>query len=108
MLRNNIIIIYPSQIEPLSSPGDFGSTGRPVESAFLKHLLETQPLIKSYEVTGDIHSEFIKSDSIIHVMKTDENTFIPSSNGHHRLYIARKYGLKLIAILDNPASYHKP
>lgn len=79
-----------------------------------------QPLIEEYERTGEIHTiefkslddvtllgeekrfldqfrhSFLDCGSHINTVKKLDGTYIVASNGRHRMYVARKYGLKLL------------
>ncbi len=110
MKNGNYIVIYPTQIEPSLPSPSFGRGWKRKEAEYLTHMTEAQPFINTYANTGEltlastmdagIHKAFFDPASRIIVKRADTGTFIPYGNGYHRIYVARKYGLKLIAYLD--------
>lgn len=106
-------VIEPSEIEYNSKIPDFGVPGRPSEEEYKDYLKSVQYLIEEYQNTGAIcsfdnikkYSEqeklnkfkccFLDGDCIA-VEKTLSGKYRVLFNGYHRMYVARKYGLKLL------------
>lgn len=116
------IVIKPEQIAPIEEP-PFG--GRYLEEEeYVDYLRKVQPLIEEWESTGTIHDVVLNSIKDVHE-KREEIVFLNNfkaaflnvgkhidvrlnsdalydvaSNGRHRMFIAKKYGFKLIVYAD--------
>ncbi len=90
------------------------------EIEYKQYLENVQPLIEEYEKIGTIHplrydsfedikrnlkeqqklnnfeSSFLDCGNWINAVKTLDSKYIVGSNGRHRMYVAKKYGFKLI------------
>jgi hypothetical protein len=112
-------VIEASEIAELEAP-PFNQAQWKDESDYKAYLESVQPLIEEFERTGSIHTlEYNSLDDIernreeqhtldvfrysfmdvgqwIGVEKSIEGLYRVVSNGRHRMYVARKYGLKLL------------
>lgn len=101
-------------------PPPFGQSHYGSEIEYKQYLESVQSLIEEYENTGAIHSlkynsfedmkknfktqqkindfknSFLFCGNWINAEKTLNSKYIVCSNGRHRMYVAKKYGLKLI------------
>jgi hypothetical protein len=119
---DNFVVINPEEIEDLGEPV-FNLTGKLREEEYLKLLVDSLPYILEYEASGsvakleynakdsdaELHTKweenckrdafvrgFLDSGSYINVEKTISGKYRCLSNGLHRLYVAKKYGQKVI------------
>ena len=112
-------VITPSEIGDVEIP-PFKQSHYGSEDEYRQYLESVQELIDEYENTGTIHSLsydsfedvsknyeeqqrinkfksfFLSCGNWINAEKTLDSKYIVCSNGRHRMYIAKKYGLKLI------------
>lgn len=112
-------VIRPDEIAELPAP-PFNQSQYGSEADYVSYLRLVQPLIEEYERTGEIHTiefkslddvaqyseekrfldqfrySFLDCGSHINTVKKLDGTYIVASNGRHRMYVARKYGLKLL------------
>lgn len=91
--------------------------GRAPEEQILEYVKSDQPLIDEFQETGEVLVQYPYPDQAarekaglkelifghglqngreIRVTRKLDGTFIVSGNGRHRMYVARKYGLKLL------------
>lgn len=112
-------VIEPSAIREMKAP-EFNMSQWSSEEEYRAYLESVQPLIDEYASTGTIHTieyqtmedvakyrdeamflnnfkaSFLNFGSHVNVRKCLDGTYEVSSNGRHRMYVARKYGLKLL------------
>lgn len=112
-------VIYPSEIVEMEIPS-FNQSDWSAELEYKESLERIQPLIEEYERTGSIHDLtyssisdidknadeqrtinnfkffFMDKRNWINVEKTLSGQYRVLDNGQHRMYIARKYDLKLL------------
>lgn len=117
---NYFKVIEPSEILYDSQIPKFDLCGRRSEKEYMDYIKSVQYLIEEYRNTGKIHSiEYTSFDDIkkyreeqeildafrdnflsigksITVEKTCTGQYKVVSNGYHRMYVAKKYGLKLL------------
>lgn len=113
------VVIEPKEIKSLKKPpfeqGAYGS-----ESDYRRYLEEVQPLFDEYESTGNIHTisyasmdeisekrdekrfldnfrvSFLDCSQYVNVGRTLDGRYTVVSNGRHRMYVAKKYNLRLL------------
>ena len=114
-----IKVINSIEIGSIDSP-PFEQSHYNSEQEYKQYLESIQPLIDEYEKTGNIHSieydpkadieQFIKEQqrlqnfkssfldcaNWINAEKTTDSKYIVCTNGRHRMYVAKKYGFRLI------------
>lgn len=114
-----IKVINPDEIGFVEPP-PFDQSHYGSEIEYKRYLESVQPLIEEYESTGSIHhlkydslecvkknlneqqklndfkSSFLSCGNWINTEKTLNSKFIVCTNGRHRMYVAKKYGLRLI------------
>ncbi len=112
-------VIYPSEIAEMEVP-PFNQSHWPDELIYKESLEHVQPLIEEYEHTGSIHTleynsyddieryrterhelnkfnySFMDRNNGISVEKMLSGQYRVLNNGRHRMYIAKKYNLKLL------------
>ena len=86
----------------------FDKYGKASEERYRRFLEKDQPIINAYEKNQDMEGliedhefyehfrAFFDPDCWINVAKFSDNKYIVTTNGNHRMYVAQKYGLKLI------------
>ena len=112
-------VIEPSAIREMKAP-EFNMSQWSSEEEYRAYLESVQPLIGEYASTGTIRTieyktmedvaknrdeamcldnfkaSFLDFGSHINVRKCLDGTYEVTSNGRHRMYVARKYGLRLL------------
>lgn len=100
------ILIYPNEIGKVEKP-PFGKYGRETEQEYRKLLEDSQEYFQQYINNPSTKSFFI-SDSCdaaclyldlsqaVTVVKNKKGKYEVNSNGHHRMYVAKKYKLPLL------------
>jgi hypothetical protein len=112
-------VIEASEIVEMEAP-PFNQAQWKDESDYKSYLESVQPLIEEYERTGSIHNleynsfndiernrdeqhnlkhfrdSFMDAGQWISVEKSIDGKYRVVSNGRHRMYVAKKYGLKLL------------
>lgn len=97
-------VIRPDQIAPLPDPGFPWGFNRTEEDfrVFLEHCqtwfanYPNNPPEKSYVDGANLSYVFEDSDRDITVYQDGNGQYVVHSNGRHRMYVARKYGLSLL------------
>lgn len=116
MIKSLFKVIYPEEMADVELP-PFGGRYR-LEKEYKEYLEKSQPLFDEFEKTGRI----VEVDALVgkpmvglsdeeewllnfeHIMMGPDcvtveeqgGKYVISSNGGHRLYVAKKYGLKLL------------
>ena len=120
MVQTKYMVLYPDEIPNVEYPG-FGGVRRKTEEEYLDYVRKGQPYFDEYEKTDKIaeiealrgkpmvglslHEEwlldfehnFLGPNSV--TVEIQNGKYVLSSNGSHRLYVAKKYGLKLLVKL---------
>lgn len=114
------IVLRPDEIPNIDYPG-FGGTRRKTQAEYLDYVQKGQVYFDEYERTGHIAAlKALKRKSLVGLSEHDEwllafehnflgpdcasveiekGEYVLSSNGSHRMYVAKKYGLKLLVKL---------
>lgn len=100
-------VIHGSQLEPISGDGLFGK-GRRREKEFKDFLIDSQDFFSMYQSgkncdnyrigNADAQYVYVHVGNCVTVTKSDKGYRI-HSNGRHRGYVARKYGLNLLVCI---------
>ena len=110
---NYFIVIKPEEIGNVKEIKDFGCSHRGKEEDYKNYLESVQPLITNYEKAGNVDTindnkfyvDFFNFSNRITVTKTKSGKYEVTDNGHHRMFIAKKYGLKLIVYVEQEEPY---
>lgn len=114
-----MLVIKPDEIAEMDAPM-FGKSHYGKELEYKTYLECIQPLVEEYERTGRIHTleynsfadikknqeerkildnfnySFLNCANWVDVEKRISGKYRVCSNGRHRMYVAKKYGLKLL------------
>lgn len=120
-MEENYIVISGNEIVDLETPMFDGKYAK--EEEYKKLLEEMQPLFNEFDCTGSVSEPkyedmekivskrneqrlydnffrtFINLANRIEVEKTADDLYKPVYDGYHRLYVAKKYGLKILVYL---------
>lgn len=95
------VVISGEQIAPLPTPG-FSAGGR-TEEDFRAFLSDCQDWFKAYPAGGtawvdgaDLSYVYEDVAQAVTVHQNEDGTYSVATNGRHRMYICRKYGLSLL------------
>lgn len=112
-------VISPEEIQEMDEP-PFNEGQWSSEEEYKEFMERMQPLFDEYDCNGKIHTvefktieditryrdewrrlnnfnaQFLQSGQYINVVKNPDGTYKVASNGRHRLYVAKKYGLRVL------------
>ncbi|MCR5608111.1 MAG: hypothetical protein K6G26_03530, partial [Lachnospiraceae bacterium] len=113
-----------TEIDDIEKPL-FGEGKRGTEESYKNYLESVQSLILEYEENYKIHEihsntmkevfenmsekiflnafkdNFLSANGRIGVKKKSSGKYTVSTNGYHRMYVAKKYGLKLLVYIES-------
>lgn len=106
-------VIKPEEIGNVKEIKDFECSNRWKEEDYKNYLESVQQLITNYEKIEDVDTindkkfyvDFFNFSNRITVTKTKYGKYEVTDNGHHRMFIAKKYGLKLIVYVEQEEPY---
>lgn len=110
---NYHMVISSSEISSSEIPPFEKSSHHGTELEYKKYLEELQPVFEICKMKSGVphredvpflsdfewnhfYSSFVDAGDCINVKKLPDNTFAITSNGAHRMYVAKKYGLQLL------------
>lgn len=109
--NKDYLLIQPSEIGETKIP-EFGVHGRPKEEQYRKLLEDSQiyfqkylekPANESFYLNEDCDAAtvFLDFANAVTVRKQKDGKYYVTSNGYHRMYIAKKYNLPLLVCCDS-------